>query len=141
MNLRQAARVSEARIVLTQLRFPAAQTNPRSALVLLGLLDLPPRRPWSSATSARLWRIAELMQWMREHYGQDYAPNTRETIRRQTLHQFAGAELIVQNPDDPSRPVNSPATCYQVARPALELLRTHDDEGFGQRVTAYLAGR
>ena len=54
------------------------------------------------------------MAWLRTHYGKDYKPNTRETIRRFTLHQFADALLVEQNPDQPDRPVNSPRWCYQI---------------------------
>jgi hypothetical protein len=57
------------------------------------------------------------MSWLRERYGRDYKPNTRETIRRQTLHQFVDAGLVLLNPDDPNRPINSPNNCYQIVRP------------------------
>jgi hypothetical protein len=50
VNLQQEIRVGEARLVLAQLGFPAQQTNERSALVLLCLLELPADKPWSSAS-------------------------------------------------------------------------------------------
>lgn len=139
MNLQKAARVGEARLVLAQLGSPLAQSNERSALVLLCLLDLRAGQPWSGASGETLWQTHVLMQWLRVHYDKDYAPNTRETIRRQTLHQLVDADLVLYNPDDPMRPVNSSANCYQVAPAGLELLRSHDEEGFAERVTAYLA--
>jgi hypothetical protein len=43
------------------------------------------------------------MDWARAHYGKEYAPNTRETFRRQTMHQFVQAGLALYNPDDPAR--------------------------------------
>ena len=55
--------------------------------------------------------ITPIMDYTREHYGREYAPNTRETFRRQTMHQFVEAGIAVYNPDDPARPVNSPSTC------------------------------
>jgi adenine-specific DNA-methyltransferase len=64
------------------------------------------------------------MDYFAEHYGKRNAPNTRETIRRQTLHQFLTAVLVVINPDNPTRPTNSGQTVYQIERSALELLRT-----------------
>ena len=39
------------------------------------------------------------MDWARKHYRKMYAPNTRETIRRQTMHQFVAAGLACYNPD------------------------------------------
>lgn len=67
------------------------------------------------------------MDWIRDHYGRNYAANSRETIRRFTLHQFADALLVEQNPDNPDRPINSPNWCYQIHPRALEVIRT-----FGQ---------
>jgi hypothetical protein len=77
------------------------------------------------------------MQWLRDHYDQDYAANTRETIRRQTLHQFIEVGLILYNPDDPNRAVNSPASCYQIAPAAVKLLRRHGEKDFDSRLAAY----
>lgn len=79
--------------------------------MLLALLDLRPHSEWSDARDPML-RTVEIMEWLREHYGKDYRPNTRETIRRQTLHQFIDSGLVVINPDDPTRAINSPKSCY-----------------------------
>jgi hypothetical protein len=57
--------------------------------------------------------ITEMMDFFRDFYGIRYAPNTRETVRRQTVHQFMQVGLAVANPDNPSRPINSPKTKYQ----------------------------
>jgi adenine-specific DNA-methyltransferase len=92
---------------------PREQQNDRSALTLLALADIKPRKPWKSAT-APLRRITEIMDWMRDHYEVRYAPNTRETIRRQTVHQFVQHGLLLENPDKPDRPINSPKWCYQL---------------------------
>jgi len=83
-------------------------------------------------------RTVEIMAWVRNHFEKGYAANTRETIRRFTLHQFAAALLIVQNPDQPDRPINSPNWCYQISSAALALLRTVREPGFDQRVQSYL---
>ena len=93
MNAAQTAKLAEARAVLTQLGFPRPQSNERSALVLLCLLDLGPTKPSARATGDKLWRTHQIMQWFRDFYGKDYKPNSRETIRRQTLHQFIEAGL------------------------------------------------
>jgi hypothetical protein len=131
-------RTSEAQRVLQSLNFDRERYNERSALILLALLDLPPNRPWSEASSPML-RTVQIMAWLREHYGKDYKPNTRETVRRFTLHQFAEAALVVQNPDQPDRPVNSPKWCYQIAPRALRLLREHGTPAFETRLREYLA--
>ena len=130
-------RIAQAQKVLERLNFDRERTNERSALVLLALLGLRPNSPWSKASNPQL-RTVELMAWLRERYGQDYKPNTRETIRRQTLHQFVDAGLVLFNPDDPKRPVNSPNNCYQIAPRALKLLSAYKTDRFEELLVAYL---
>jgi hypothetical protein len=62
------------------------------------------------------------MDWVRKHYGKEYAPNTRETFRRQTMHQFCDAGIALYNPDKPDRPVNSQNAVYQIEPTALGML-------------------
>ena len=115
--------VDEALRVLSELGLPRPQLNERSALTLLALLDLTPAQDWKSA-SAPLRGITPMMEFFEKHYGRKYAPNTRETVRRQSVHQFLDAGLIRLNPDDPVRAINSAGTVYQVTPEALALLRT-----------------
>ncbi len=129
--------VNTARRVLRELSFDPRRSNDRSALVLLALLKLTPDMSWAEASNPKL-RTVEIMGWMGSHYAKYYKPNTRETIRRSTLHQFADAMLVEQNPDNPARPVNSPNWCYQVHPRALAVLRTAGESVFEQRVREYL---
>lgn len=130
-------RIAEAQHVLKLLNFDRERTNERSALVLLALVGLGPSAPWSDASSPRL-RTVELMAWLREQYERNYKPNTRETIRRQTLHQFVDAGLILYNPDNPDRAVNSPNNCYQISPRALELLSSYGTSQFNRHLDSYL---
>ena len=99
--------IREAIEALEGLGFPRQQLNERSALTLLSLLDLKPNESWADAR-APLMGITPMMEFFASHYGRRYAPNTRETVRRHTIHQFVQAGLVVPNPDKPSRPTNSP---------------------------------
>ena len=132
--------IEDARKVLVSVGLPRAQQNDRSALCLLALLDLRPARKWAEATNP-LMGITPIMDWIRKHYKKTYAPNTRETVRRQTMHQFVEAGIAVYNPDKPDRPVNSPAAVYQIEPAALALLRSLDTKAWRRRLTAYLAQR
>ncbi len=131
-------RVEEARIVLETLGMDAERSNERSALVLLALLRLTPSEAWSEAANPMLSTRA-IMDFIRDEYGKDYAPNTRETVRRFTLHQFVEAQLVVQNPDQPQRPVNSPKWNYQVTAEALDVLRAYDADEWPSAVDRYRA--
>lgn len=99
----------DATEILKSLGLPRQQQNERSCLTLLALAGLAEKTPWSKA-KRRLLRIWDIMGWMKEKYGKEYAANSRETIRRQTVHQFEQARLIDKNPDDPTRPTNSGET-------------------------------
>ncbi|MCC7105457.1 MAG: restriction endonuclease [Chloroflexi bacterium] len=129
--------MDEAFAILRELGLPRAQQNERSALTLLALLDVTPDTPWSQAAEP-LRGITQMMTFFSEHYGKTYAPNTRETVRRQTVHQFLAAGLIVINPDDPRRPTNSGQTVYQVDASTLHLIRTHGTSEWDNNLRAYL---
>jgi type II restriction enzyme len=116
----------------------AERSNERSARTLLALVHLAPDDPWSKAANPMLGTRA-IMDWIRDEYGLDYKPNTRETVRRQTLHQFAEAHLVVQNPDEPDRPVNSPKWNYQVPIEALAVIRLFGSAKFDAALEEYRA--
>lgn len=130
--------ITEAHQVLISLGLPRAQHNERSALCLLALLNLSPIKTWAQAENP-LMGITPIMDWAREHYKKDYAPNTRETVRRQTMHQFVAAGIALYNPDKPDRPVNSPKAVYQITPEGLTLLRTFATPAWHDKLTAYLA--
>jgi len=131
---------ADAYKVLISLGLPRAQQNERSALCLLALLNLTPSRTWSQAESP-LIGITPIMDWARQHYGKEYAPNTRETVRRQTMHQFVDAGIALYNPDDLMRPVNSPKAVYQIEPAALALLRSFGTPLWHDCLTDYLSSR
>lgn len=133
-------RIEEALSVLKVLDFPRAQINDRSALCLLALLNLKSDQPWSAAENP-LVGITPIMNWVREHYDRPYAPNTRETFRRQTMHQFVDSGLALYNPDKPERPVNSPSAVYQIAPEALAVLRQHGTPQWSSALAIYQQNR
>ncbi|MGV9722808.1 BsuBI/PstI family type II restriction endonuclease [Nocardia abscessus] len=131
-------RVSEAKSLLEALGMDAERSNERSALTLLALLHLRPSDPWSAASNPMLGTRA-IMDWMRDEYDRLYAANSRETIRRQTLHQFVQAMLVQENPDQPDRPTNSPKWNYQVDIAALKVIHCFGTPDFDAVLAAYLA--
>ncbi|NJL89779.1 MAG: restriction endonuclease [Coleofasciculaceae cyanobacterium SM2_1_6] len=136
-NAVQASRrIGEALAVLKSISTPKEQQNERSALCLLALADIRPETPWTQSTAPRR-RITEMMDWFRNYYGKHYAPNTRETVRRQTMHQFVQMGLVVENPDRPDRPINSPKWCYQLHQQAVSLLKTYDSEQWEEAYRNY----
>ncbi len=138
--LQAQQKIDEALEILKALGMPRGQQNERSALTLLALLDLKPTGAWD-ALAQPLMGITPIMDYTREHYGREYAPNTRETFRRQTMHQFVEAGIALYNPDQPDRPVNSPKACYQVSEEAFEVIKSFGTDGWQETLDLYLEGQ
>jgi len=132
--------IEAAHQIIISLGLPRAQQNERSALCLLALLNLTPSKAWADAQNP-LVGITPIMDWARKHYDKEYAPNTRETFRRQTMHQFCDAGIALYNPDKPDRPVNSPKAVYQIEPAALALLRIFGTPAWHEGLAGYLAER
>ena len=133
-------KIADALQALGELGMPRAQQNDRSALCLLALLDLKKGKSWASSKDP-LVGITPMMEFARDHYGKRYAPNTRETFRRQTMHQLVAAGIALYNPDNPARPVNSPKAVYQIEPATLALLRTFGTATWNKNLEAYLKNR
>ena len=133
-------RIDEAIEILQELGMPKAQQNERSALTLLAITSIKPQTPWKEA-QASLIGITPIMDFIKEHYGKEYAPNTRETFRRFTMHQFVEAGIAVQNPDKPDRPVKSPNWCYQIESTLLALIKTYGSPKWKKTLVTYLKNR
>ena len=134
------SKIEEAIAVLKTLGLPVAQQNERSALTLLALLDLGKDTPWS-ASKKRTIRIHNIIIFIQENYARRYAENTRETIRRQTIHQFEQAGIVVRNPDDPFRPTNSPNTVYSISDDALEVVRKYSTSDWQSAVEGFVKNK
>lgn len=133
-------KLAEAYSVLVDLGLPRAQLNDRTALCLLALLDLKPKSAWEDCASP-LVGITPIMDWARDNYDTEYAPNTRETFRRQSMHQFIEAGICTYNPDKPDRPVNSPKAVYQIEPNLQVVLKTFGTDSYKTRLKHYLSTR
>ncbi|MCS1410744.1 MAG: Type-2 restriction enzyme AplI [Verrucomicrobia subdivision 3 bacterium] len=133
-------RIDEALDVIKALGMPREQHNERSALTLLALLELKPDDSWNDSTRP-LMGITPIMDFCRDIYGKSYAPNTRETFRRQTMHQFVDAGIAVYNPDKSDRPVNSPKACYQISEAVYEVVRNLGAEEWNAALSSFLKQR
>lgn len=130
-------KIEEATEILTSLELPLAQRNERSALTLLALANIKKQDSWKAAEQPLL-RIWDIMGFIRDHYGKDYAANTRETIRRQTIHQFEQARIVDRNPDDPNRPTNSGKNVYALTDEVAAVIRRYGSVRFQPAVAAFL---
>jgi len=129
--------VEEAKDILKALKMPRRQVNDRTAICLLALLDLRPTETWDEVKMP-LIGITPIMDWGRDNYDRSYKPNSRESFRRQSVHQFEAAGIVVKNPDNPLRPTNSDKTVYQVSPEAYALLRTYGSPEWQRNLAGFL---
>jgi len=118
------AKIQEAQVILRELGLPDAQQNEISGYTLLALCNIKENDKWSKAFRQSYGVTKGIMNFISKNYHKDYAPNTRETIRRQVLHQFVQAGIADYNPDNPDLPVNSPRAHYAISKIALETIIT-----------------
>lgn len=114
----------EARRLLKLFEFDEKRTNDMAARTLLSLLNLREGDTWDQATNNRIG-VRGLMDWMRNNLDFPIAENSRETIRREVLHQFVAAAFCEHNDDDPDRPTNSSKNVYRVSPNALSVIRMY----------------
>lgn len=118
-------KILEAQKILKNLGLPTAQQNEISALTLLALCNLKPEEKWADASKISLGISKGIMKFIAVNYNKEYAPNTRETFRRQVLHQFEQGRIVDYNPDIPDLPVNSPRAHYALSNEALSVIKSY----------------
>lgn len=118
-------KLQEAQAILRELGLPEAQQNEISGYTLLALCNLKENDKWSKAFRQSHGVSKGIMNFISENYQKEYAPNTRETFRRQVLHQFVQAGIADYNPDIPDLPVNSPRAHYAISEIALETIKNY----------------
>ena len=114
-------KVSEAKKFLKDFGMPEKQQSDMAAYTLLTLAHIKPDDSWDKATNEWI-RIHDVLRFISEQYGKTYAENTRETIRKDCMHQFREGALI----EDNGKATNSPNYRYRITVEALNLL--HDFE-------------
>ncbi|MCF8361678.1 MAG: hypothetical protein K9G70_03555 [Prolixibacteraceae bacterium] len=119
------SKIQEAQSILRELGLPDAQQNEISGYTLLALCNIKPKDKWLKAFRQSHGISKGIMYFISENYNREYAPNTRETFRRQVLHQFVQAGIADYNPDIPDLPVNSPRAHYAISEIALETIKTY----------------
>ena len=131
------SKISEAKVILQALGLPPPQCNEMSCLTLLALACVKPRGSWKNTKRSRTSVSKGVMAFVRDYYGKDYAENTRETFRRQVLHQFVQAHLAEYNPYEPSLATNSPRAHYALHEDVLPVLKSFGEAGWEKAVADF----
>lgn len=126
------SKIEDAKLILEALGLPKKQQNERSALVLLALCHLKEDDKWSKAMAISMSVVGNrehakysgIMRFIALNYNKQYAENSRETLRRQTIHQFVQAGIISHNPEDPDLPTTSQDNHYRLTHEALKVIKS-----------------
>jgi hypothetical protein len=132
------SKIEEAQEILKALGLPPAQYNEMSALTFLAICNIKENDKWKNATRQSLGVSKGIMTFVNENYGKSYAPNTRETFRRQVLHQFVQARVVDYNPDDPCLPVNSPRAHYALTKDVLDVVITYKTKNWKEALNKFV---
>ncbi len=125
-------KVAEAKAFLKSFGMPDKQQSDIAAYTLLTLAHLKPTDAWNDATNAWI-RIHDVLQFTSENYGKTYAENSRETIRKDCMHQFRQGALI----EDNGEATNSPNYRYRITSESLKLIQTFDTSEWERSLLRY----
>jgi type II restriction enzyme len=131
------SKIEEAQDILKALGLPKEQQNKRSALVFLALANIKEDDAWSAASSKRLGVSLGIMKFIEEAYDTHYKPNSRETLRRHSLHQFVNYGIAIENPDNRFRPPNSPDFNYVLADDIVLLIQKYGTQEWDPELNNY----
>jgi len=133
-------KIEQAQEILESLGLPSAQHNEMAALTLLVLAQLSEDSLWKNATT-KSCRVHDILIEIKQRYGREYAENTRETIRRQVLHQFEQAGIVIRNFNDPMLATNSPRTHYVLSEIVLDVLRSFGTSSWESKHNTFVQQR
>lgn len=139
------SKIEEAKQILEAMGLPKKQQNERSALTLLALANLKENDKWSDAKSISMSVMGNrenakyegIMRFIAQYYHVKYAENSRETFRRQTLHQFVQAGIVNHNPEDPDLPTNSKNNHYRLSPEALRVIRSFKSKKWDKEIVKF----
>lgn len=130
-------KIDDAKEILKALGMPKPQQNDRSGYVLLALAGVKEDDSWAEASINSL-RIVDMMDFMARYYNKIYKPNSRETIRKETIHQFVEGAIAVSNDDDGERATNSPKYSYQLTDETLKVIQSFDTDDWEEKLGEWL---
>ena len=113
-------KVEEAKEILNALGMGKVTVS--TPYCLLSLAGIKKGDDWSTATSS--WQtVRNQMDFMSKFYRKRYAPNSRESIRKQSLHSLRTGAIIEDNTDKEA--TNSQKYAYRLTDEALSVIRTY----------------
>lgn len=135
------SKIKDAQFILEKLGMPKAQSNEISALTFLALCGVSKNSLWKNAIRKSLTISKGIMTFISKKYNKKYAPNTRETFRRQVLHQFVQGRIADDNPDNICLPTTSPKAHYAITETVLKVVKTFHTKKFEHQVENFISNQ
>ncbi|WP_305557848.1 BsuBI/PstI family type II restriction endonuclease [Methanobrevibacter sp. V74] len=126
--------LDSAKEILKAIEMPERQQNDISAYTLLALSHVREHDNWSHATNDWI-RIHDIIRFIDVNYDVQYAENSRETFRKQVIHQFRDAAII----EDNGKATNSPLYRYRLTEEFLKLIQTYDSTKWDDSLNEFLS--
>lgn len=127
-------KLDDARKILIALGMPERQQADLCCYSLLAMLNVTPTTAWSNATNDWI-RIHDILQFTKISYDVTYAENSRETFRKQAMHQFRNAALT----EDNGMATNSPNYRYRITEETLTLIHSFGTAEWDAKLTRFKA--
>ena len=137
--MKKSDKIAEAQAILRALGLPTPQQNQISALTLLALCGMGVNYPWLQARRESRTVHGIMVFIAEKKYRVAYAENTRETVRRQVIHQLVLAGVADRNPFQPDLATNDPRTHYAISEAALNAIRTFGTSEWESAVAKFLS--
>ena len=112
-------KIQETREFLKSIGMPIQQQADICCYVILAMSGIRPDMSWNQATNEWM-RIHDIIQFSNTYYNLSYAENSRETFRKQALHNFRTGALV----EDNGQATNSPNYRYRLTDETLQLIRS-----------------
>lgn len=127
------SKIEEAKDILKQIGMPDTQQSDLCAYSLLTLLGLSENNKWSESKNEWI-RIHDIIRFIHDKYGIEYAENSRETFRKQAMHKFRDAAII----EDNGKPTNSPNYRYRITEESLNIFKLYGTCNWGKGLKDFL---
>lgn len=116
-------KVDALKATLNEVGFPSQMQADVCIYAILALAGIKKSIQWKNATNEWM-RIHDIIQFANNHYYKGYAENSRETFRKQALHNFRNAAMV----EDNGKATNSPNYRWRITDEFLKVLRSIDKD-------------
>ena len=126
------SKIDEAKSILKDLEVPDSQQSDICVYTFLSLLSVSEDTEWEESTNEWI-RIHDVIQFIKNNYGVEYAENSRETIRKRAMHPFRDAAFI----EDNGKPTNSPNYRYRITDELLEVVVSYNTTNWDSALSSF----